>query len=163
MFASCVAMLLWTNNVRTNTVLVGATTWAMWHLAAFRLSGGRDHFVLGFIGVGLALLAKGPIGAAVPLLALASDAALKRDWRWLLSWRWLAGAAIGVLVISPMLWGLYRQFGLKGWQFFFWEQSFGRITGSSSWRDTTTPFLLHSHAPLGASAVDASVPRWDSP
>lgn len=38
--------------------------------------------------------------------------------------------------------GLYRQFGLNGIEFFYWTQSFGRITGESSWSNNTGPLYL---------------------
>jgi 4-amino-4-deoxy-L-arabinose transferase-like glycosyltransferase len=145
MLASTTAMLLWTNDVRTDTILTGATTFAAWQLAAWSRTRSGAHATLGFAGIGVAMLAKGPIGAVVPLSALCGDALLRREWRRLLTPWWAAGAGICLLVLSPMLWGLYRQYGVSGWTFFFWTQSFGRITGSSSWHDTTTPlFFTHT-------------------
>jgi 4-amino-4-deoxy-L-arabinose transferase-like glycosyltransferase len=143
--ASCLAMFLWTNDVRTDTLLMGSVAFTLWQLAAYRRHGGRLNFIAGFVGMGLAMLAKGPVGAMVPVLALGGDALLKRDWRALLHPRWLVGAAIVLAVLAPMSWGLYRQFGWQGLRFFYWTQSFGRITGESTWRDTTTPlFFTHT-------------------
>ena len=76
-------------------------------------------------------------------MALGSHLIYKRDWTNLFNWRWILGLAIILLVLSPMLWGLYHQFdlnpdatvngrtGVSGIRFFFWEQSFGRITGEN--------------------------------
>lgn len=145
MLASTLAMLLWTNDVRTDTILTGAVAFALWQLAAWRRTRRAPRLLLGCAGIGVAMLAKGPIGAVVPLAALGGEAILRRDWRPLLSAWWIAGILVCLLVLSPMLWGLYRQFGVNGWTFFFWTQSFGRITGSSSWHDTTTPlFFTHT-------------------
>tara|TARA_Y100000768_G_C23894103_1_gene641663 strand:- start:138 stop:1124 length:987 start_codon:yes stop_codon:yes gene_type:complete len=43
-----------------------------------------------------------------------------------------------------MTYGLFTQFGLKGVKFFYWTNSFGRITGSSSWSNDTGAFYLFS-------------------
>jgi hypothetical protein len=84
---------------------------------------------------------------------------LKADWKNLFRWQWIAGLAIIALVLSPMLLGLYEQFdaqpnkivngrnAVSGIRFFFWEQSFGRITGENVWKNDTGPFFfVHSFA-----------------
>jgi hypothetical protein len=41
--------------------------------------------------------------------------------------------------------GLYQQHGKEGLEFYFWTQSFGRITGQSDWNNNTDPFFfVHS-------------------
>ncbi|MGB0917786.1 MAG: hypothetical protein ACPGU4_09360, partial [Flavobacteriales bacterium] len=53
---------------------------------------------------------------------------------------------VGILLI-PMCLGLYQQFGTEGLEFYFWTQSFGRITGDSSWQNDTTPlYFFHVFA-----------------
>jgi len=63
---------------------------------------------------------------------------LKVLWRW----EWLLGIVVILLTISPMVYGLYAQFGATGLEFFFWTQSFGRITGQSEWQDSSTIFYF---------------------
>ena len=41
-----------------------------------------------------------------------------------------------------MVWGLYRQFGVDGIRFYFWTQSFGRLTGENPWKDQSTVFFF---------------------
>jgi 4-amino-4-deoxy-L-arabinose transferase-like glycosyltransferase len=143
--STTVAMFLWTNDVRTDAILLGSVMFCVWQLAEYRRSGKWRHFVGGFIGMGLALLSKGPVGAMVPVLAIGTDAVLKRDWRWLVSPRWLLGALLSLAMLVPMLIGLYQQYGTRGIKFYFWTQSFGRITGENVWRDSTTPlFFTHT-------------------
>ena len=145
MLASSIALFLWTNDVRTDTILTGSIAFAVWQLAEWRKTRGVRHILLGSAGVGLALLTKGPIGAFVPLAALGGDAFIRRDGRGLLTRWWLAGGLLCAAMLSPMLWGLYKQFGLEGWKFYFWTQSFGRITGSNAFHDSTTPlFFTHT-------------------
>ncbi|MEZ4915455.1 MAG: hypothetical protein R2836_00550 [Chitinophagales bacterium] len=46
-----------------------------------------------------------------------------------------------------MLLGLHQQFGMHGIRFYFWEQSFGRITGENVWQNDATKFyFLHNIA-----------------
>jgi hypothetical protein len=47
-------------------------------------------------------------------------------------------------MLLPMCIGLYQQFGVNGLRFYFWEQSFGRITGENRWVDDST-FLFFTH------------------
>jgi hypothetical protein len=41
-----------------------------------------------------------------------------------------------------MTYGLYKQYGMKGPEFFFWTQSFGRITGENEWRNDASFFYF---------------------
>ncbi len=41
-----------------------------------------------------------------------------------------------------MIWGLYEQYGWDGVKFYFWTQSFGRITGESVWEDSSGYFYF---------------------
>lgn len=55
----------------------------------------------------------------------------------------IAGSAcLALLVLIPFLWGLWQAFGPYGLRFFFWTQTFGRITGESVWNNNPDPFFL---------------------
>jgi len=156
--AACMGVLLMGNDVRTDTLLMGMTACAVWRVAALYESprpGFSDVFWTGLF-VGLAMLAKGPIGLIVPVFAAGTHLALRRDWGRLPEWRWLLALAVAAVVLAPMCWGLYQQFdlhpektvngrtGVSGLYFYFWEQSFGRITGENVWKNDTSPFyFLH--------------------
>jgi 4-amino-4-deoxy-L-arabinose transferase-like glycosyltransferase len=143
--ASSLAFILIANDVRTDTILAGALTFSMWQLARFVRSGKRSGFVLGFIGIGGAMLAKGPIGLMVPLLAFSSYLVWSRDRRILRKWYLPTGLLIIAAMLAPMTWGLFRQFGWRGVRFYFWTQAFGRLTGESPWRnDAGYFFFVHS-------------------
>lgn len=88
------------------------------------------------------MLAKGPIGLMVPVLALGCFLAGKRRFGTFVAWYWLPGAVIVLAMLAPMLWGLYAQYGWHGIKFYFWTQSFGRITGQSSWHDSSGYFFF---------------------
>ncbi|MBL4706093.1 MAG: glycosyltransferase family 39 protein, partial [Flavobacteriales bacterium] len=132
------------------TILVGAAVFSVWGIVAFLENGKKKHLILGFIGIGLAMLCKGPIGLMLPVLAIGTHIIIKRQWKNLFRWEWLLGLLIIAIVISPMVYGLYTQYdaqpekitklssgrtveSISGLNFYFWEQSFGRLTGESEW------------------------------
>lgn len=153
--AACIGLLLLCNDVRTDTLLMAMTACTTWLLA----KPPRPPFtglLLGGGFVGLAMLAKGPIGLIAPAFAIGTHLLLQRNWRGLFNWRWVLGLGVAALVLTPMCWGLYHQFdlhpekivngrtGVSGLYFFFWEQSFGRITGENVWKNDTSPlYFLH--------------------
>lgn len=147
MLATTQAMFMITNDVRTDTILMGAVIFAIWQLAEFFENGATLNLLAGSFGVALALLAKGPIGLVATGAALLPQLILKRTWKRLFDLRLLPGAAIILAALAPMCIGLYQQFGWPGLKFYFWTQSFGRITGESEWNDhPDTFFLLHTTA-----------------
>ena len=67
----------------------------------------------------------------------------------------------------PMCIGLYQQYGFKGLEFYFWTQSFGRITGESQWRSNGGFFFmfhsfLWSFLPWSLFALGALVDKIKS-
>jgi 4-amino-4-deoxy-L-arabinose transferase-like glycosyltransferase len=86
-------------------------------------------------------LTKGPIALAVPLLAIGPEWIRDREWRI----RPLAGVAIVALAFAP--YGIAA--GPRLVYFHLWEQSFGRLTGQSTWRNTAGP-LYFAHTALWA-------------
>lgn len=154
LLASTQAYFLFCHDIRTDTLLASFVIVAIWLFAEWDKSDGRPWGMAwgGFTAMGLAMLAKGPIGAAVPLLALSSNWAIRiaaRQGSWRAMLRGLGIGCLGLawigLLLSPMLYGLYEQYGTYGWRFYFWEQSFGRITGENRWRNQTDAlFFVHT-------------------
>ncbi len=129
--ASCQAFFMMNNDCRTDTVLTGAVMMSIFHISAYILNKKIHHFILGFIGLGLAMLAKGPIGLIVPAVAIGGDLLIKADWKNIFKLQWIVGLIIVSLMLVPMCIGLYEQYGNEGLEFYFWKQSFGRITGDN--------------------------------
>jgi 4-amino-4-deoxy-L-arabinose transferase-like glycosyltransferase len=154
--ASSLGFVVISNDVRTDTLLLGTVACATWQLADYVQFSRWRNLLAGFFFVGLAMLAKGPIGLVAPAFAVGSHLLLRRDWRGIFRWQWLVGLAVVGLVLAPMCWGLWQQFdlqphkavngrsGVSGLYFFFWEQSFGRITGENVWKNDASGFyFLH--------------------
>ena len=121
---------LYSMDIHTDTPLQAFVTLALWQLFEFIKTKKHKHWILGFAGIGLAMLTKGPIGAAIPAFAVVGHILLKRDFKFLLDYRWYLGIILALFVVSPALIGLMNQFGWEGIRFFFWENNVGRITGS---------------------------------
>jgi 4-amino-4-deoxy-L-arabinose transferase-like glycosyltransferase len=155
--ATCQALFLMTNDVRTDTNLLGLTMFAVWQLSAYLNTPNWKHLVLTAIGIGGAMMAKGPIALVIPAAAFGSDLLLKRQWKNIFKWQWILLLIMIALLLLPMSYGLYTQFDLhpektvyglqgpSGLRFYYWTQSFGRITGENYWNNHTGPyFFLHT-------------------
>lgn len=145
MLASTEALFLITNDVRTDTLLMGAVAFAIWQWAQFFETPKTINLLLGSVGIGLALLAKGPIGLIAVGAAFLPHLIVTKKWRYLLDLRTIISLVLITLILIPMCVGLYQQWGWDGIKFYFWTQSFGRITGASKWNNNPdTFFLLHT-------------------
>ena len=153
--ASCMAAYVMTSDVRTDTMLTGWIMFSMWQLAEFNRSLKLKNIFWGAVGVGLAMMTKGPIGLIIPVTAFAVEFAYKRQWQRFFRWQYLLAVLLIALILLPMSYGLYEQFdlhpekvmydrtGTSGLGFYYWTQSFGRITGASSWNNNPDPFFLY--------------------
>lgn len=145
--ATSQALFLITNDVRTDTILMGAVAFSIWQWAVFFEKGKTKNLLGASMAIGLALLAKGPIAVIATGAAIVPHLVLKKQWRKLFDIRLLIAVPIVAIMLLPMCAGLYQQWGVKGLRFFFWTQSFGRITGESEWNNHPDPlFLVHTSA-----------------
>lgn len=181
--ASFQAIFLITNDVRTDTILLSFTVMAIQQLHVYFTRKSITHFFMGCVCVAGAMLTKGPVGLLIPVLALGSDVVLKKQWQFL--WRpvYLLGLLLIALLLLPMSIGLYQQFDLhpekivnsglgetqsqvSGLRFYYWTQSFGRLTGESKWNNGAyfsflfenllwglLPFTIFFIAGLGSNIV----------
>lgn len=143
--ASCQAWFLFNNDVRTDTMLAGSVIFAVWQIARYLEYKNIWGLILGGLGIAAAMMAKGPIGIMAPALAIGSHLVFSRRLKMFFNPGWLLMLGIVALALIPMCYGLYRQYGASGLEFFFWKQSFGRITGENEWRnDAGYFFFLHT-------------------
>ena len=143
---------LYNVDVHTDMVLMTNVVFALWQLYEYLKTKKKVNFGLGFLGVGLAIMTKGPVGAFVPAIAVGTYLISQRRFRELFHPKWLLGVLIALVVASPAFISLYEQFGLEGLRFFFWTNNFGRIAGTYVVRGNTDYFfylhtLLYIYAP----------------
>lgn len=153
-------MFIMNNDVRTDNLLTGAVAFSYWMLAEIdmRKKVPWRYFVGVGLGIGLAMLSKGPLGLVLPALGFGFYWMRCKDWRRIFHPAWAISLIIIALLLLPMVVGLYEQFdaqpdkvihgkqGVSGLRFYFWEQSFGRITGESSWKNDSGPlFFVHTY------------------
>lgn len=149
--ASCQAVFLITNDIRTDTILMSWVIIAIWQIAEWMQSKKTIHFFFGAAAIGAGMVTKGPIALFVPIFAFGSHFVLQRKFTYLFKPVYLLGLLTIAIVLIPMSIGLYQQYdlhpektvnGLKnvsGLRFFYWTQSFGRITGENVWNNNA-PF-----------------------
>lgn len=128
----------------TDTVMQTGVVFSLWQLATYLQTKNITNFILGFTGVGLAMLSKGPIGAIIPFFSVLLFLLVKRDFRQLFHPKWLLGILISLVIISPSLLHLYRNFGFEGLRFYFITNNFGRITGEYAGSSTDYFFYIHT-------------------
>jgi hypothetical protein len=85
--------------------------------------------MLGFAGVGMAMLVKGPVGAVVPAFAVAGSLIFTGRFHKLLDPRWFLGILLALVLTLPALIGLFNQFGWEGVRFILWSNNLGRLAG----------------------------------
>lgn len=146
-FGTCQGMFLMTNDIRTDTVLMSWVIIAIWLIKEWDINRKLYHLLLGSAAIAFGMMSKGPIALMVPVFAFASDWALKREWHKFFRWQYLLGLVVIAILLIPMSIGLYQQFdaqpgktvngltGVSGLRFYYWSQSFGRITGESPWNN----------------------------
>lgn len=146
-FGTCQGMFLMTNDIRTDTILTAWTITAIWCIKEFELRKKWQYLVGGSLAVACGMMTKGPIALMVPVFCFAGDWALKRQWASFFKPVYLVYLLLIAVFLIPMSIGLYQQFDMhpektvnglqnvSGLRFFYWSQSFGRITGESPWNN----------------------------
>ncbi len=139
------AWFLMTNDVRTDGILSGFIVFSVWQVVEFANSKRWIYLLGAAIGIAAAMMSKGPIGLVIIGMAVGFHWLVLQDWKAIFKWQWLLMLLIVGVLLGPMLYGLYHQFDLhpekevydlkgpSGILFFFYTQSFGRITGDIYW------------------------------
>ncbi len=145
--ASSQAIFLINHDVRTDTMLMGWVILSIWQLTAWFLDRKWIHLIIASVAIAGGMMTKGPIALMVPIFAFSIDFLMKRQISAFFRWEYLIVLLIVGILLLPMSIGLYRQFdqhpekimygqkGISGLRFFYWTQSFGRITGESTWHE----------------------------
>lgn len=175
--ASSQAMLLMTNDIRTDTLLMSWVITSMWAWKEWEMKHKTYWLLIAFAAMGMGMLAKGPIAFIAPITAIGFNLLLHKKWNKIFNWKHLLGFVVLALVLLPMSYGLYTQYDLhpevlvnnktnvSGLRFFYWEQSFGRITGENVW-DNNAPFsflfenMLWAFLPWTLVFIFALITSW---
>lgn len=144
MCGGCAAFFLMTNDVRCDTILTGSVITAIWLGMAWMKERRWWQLMGASVAIASGMLAKGPMGLMAPAVAIGGHVALTRTWSALRDPRLLLVPALVGLLLLPMCIGLYEQHGAHGLRFYFWEQSFGRLTGENRWKDDSS-VLFFTH------------------
>ena len=152
--ASSQAMFLITHDVRADTMLMAWVILAIWQFASWLNNRKWRSLIIAFSAVAFGMMTKGPIALMVPIFSFVPHILIHRNFKMLFKWEYLVGVVIIVILLIPMDIGLYQQFdlhpekvmyektGTSGLRFFYWTQSFGRITGESVWHENDEFFFL---------------------
>jgi len=135
---------LYNMDIHTDTLMQSLVAFALWQLYDFMAAGRNLNFILGFCGIGLAMLSKGPMGAVVPAFAVVGYLVFTRQYAKLADVRWYLGILISLVCIIPALAGLYTQSGYEGIRFFFWTNNAGRLAGEYTAADRSVLFYLYN-------------------
>ncbi|HQW40860.1 MAG: glycosyltransferase family 39 protein [Flavobacteriales bacterium] len=141
-FGCSAAFFLMTNDVRCDTLLTAMVITAVWLGCAWLETDASRYLILCSLAIGAAMLAKGPIGAIAPLCALGGQLLFTGRVKKLFQMEVLLVPLLIAMCLVPMCIGLYGQHGVHGLRFYFWEQSFGRITGGNRWKDDSSVFFF---------------------
>jgi 4-amino-4-deoxy-L-arabinose transferase-like glycosyltransferase len=152
--ASCQAMFLINHDVRTDTMLMGWVACSIWQLAEWYQLNKWKNLILAAVAIAGGMMTKGPLALMIPAFAFVPHFILKRNWAAFVNWQYVPLLIIIVLLLVPMSIGLYQQYDLhpgkivsgkevgSGLRFFYWTQSFGRITGQNTQRENGYFFFL---------------------
>ncbi len=151
--ASTQAYFLMTNDIRTDGLLTSSVIIAAWFFSEYFMNYKLKYMILGSVFTAFAMLAKGPIGFIAVLMPIGIHLIYHKRWNQIFNLRWIFVLIIIGIILLPMSYGLYIQFdlhpekitngvkGQKGLYFYYWLQSFGRITGENVWNNNK-PFTF---------------------
>lgn len=126
-------------DIHTDTILQTGVVLALWQLAVYLKNRKILNFIFGFVGIGIAMLSKGPVGAILPFFMVLIFVIAKKDFGQLVNLKWFLGILIVLIIISPTLIYLFKNFGIEGLKFYFISNNLGRITGEVA-GSSTDPF-----------------------
>ena len=151
---SCQAMFLMNHDVRTDTMLLGWVTCSIWQLAEWYQLKKWKNLLFAGIAIAGGMMTKGPLALMIPVFAFVPHFILKRKWQEFARWQYIPLLMVIAVLLIPMSIGLYQQYDLhpgktvlekpisSGLRFFYWTQSFGRITGENTLRENGSFFFL---------------------
>jgi 4-amino-4-deoxy-L-arabinose transferase-like glycosyltransferase len=128
-------------DVKTDSILTGATAFAIYQYIKFSIDRKYVHIVLGSLGLAVAVGSKGMIAVVVTGCTIFLHLVYHRRWKEMFHWQWLSIIPWFFIFLSPFLYAYYQQFdahpekitngvkGISGIKFLLWTQSFERLAG----------------------------------
>ena len=144
-FATCQAFFLMSNDVRTDGILTSCVIIAIWLITEYWHKNKISYLFFAAVFTAFAMMAKGPIGIIAVLMPIGIHLLYQKQWNKIFNFSWLFFIFVVAVLLIPMSYGLYTQFDLhpekmingkleqSGLYFYYWLQSFGRITGENVW------------------------------
>jgi len=144
-FATCQAFFLMTNDVRTDGILTSCVIISIWLISEYWQKNRLIYLFFAAIFTAFAMMAKGPIGIIAVIMPIGIHLMYQKKWNLIFNYSWILYVFIVAVLLIPMSYGLYTQFDLhpeklingklnqSGLYFYYWLQSFGRITGENVW------------------------------
>ena len=144
-FATCQAFFLMSNDVRTDGILTSCVIIAIWLISEYWHKNKISYLFFAAVFTAFAMMAKGPIGIIAVLMPIGIHLLYQKQWNKIFNFSWLFFIFVVAVLLIPMSYGLYTQFDLhpekmingkleqSGLYFYYWLQSFGRITGENVW------------------------------
>ena len=146
-FATCQAFFQMSNDVRTDGILTSCVIISIWLITEYWNKNKIIYLILAAVFTAFAMMAKGPIGFIAVLMPIGIHLLYQKQWKRIFNLSWLFFVFIVIILLIPMSYGLYTQFDLhpekiingklhqSGLYFYYWLQSFGRITGENVWNN----------------------------
>ena len=135
---------LFHNDIHTDCLLTANVIFSVWQFALYFQTKKTIPAILGGVGVGLAMISKGPIGIFVPAMAFLSHLLYTRKFDRLLNFRIILSGISVSLILFVGLKGIFNQFSWEGIQFFFWDNNAGRISGDLKGNSNDYFFYFHT-------------------
>lgn len=151
---STMAFFHMTNDIRCDALLMSFNVISIYFLSLWW----RQQKVIDLLWcicfIALGMMTKGMIALILPAIVYVYCLIINKKWNLLFKWEYIPALILLVLMLLPMSIGLYRQFDMhpekivnghdhvSGLRFFYWTQSFGRITGESVWNNNAGFFYL---------------------
>lgn len=136
------AFALMFSDVRCELWLTAFSAWAWWSGMQWLRIRRPRYVLMSGLFLGGALLSKSMVGLLLVAPVWLSGAYKLKTSRKSAVVLLSGSFTVSLILLLPMLWGLWQAFGSKGLRFFFWTQTFGRVTGENVWSNSPAPFFL---------------------
>lgn len=141
---TCEFYFFFHNDIHTDSLLTANVIFSIWQFAQYFKTKKTINILLGSVGVGLAMIAKGPIGIFIPATAVLTHLLFQKQLKLLFSFKTIAAIIVVSYILAVGLLGIYNQFGWDGIWFFFWDNNAGRISGAIKGNNTDYFFYFHT-------------------